>query len=123
MEGSDVYHANWIGGIVLQHRRVLHEALCRTDPPLRPKVLMFDVLFRRNSLADSCHAGRADGDHLQRGLGFEAITALLLGMMLLNESASLSKIGGVASCLLELFFGKREKRRTKTLDRTQRGVS
>jgi multidrug transporter EmrE-like cation transporter len=46
-------------------------------------------------------------------LGFEAITTLALSMVLLNERASLLKIGGVALVLSALFFSEQEKRSTK----------
>jgi len=63
---------------------------------LRPTVLMFAFFSVGTVLQTVAMRGEQMAITYIVVLGFEAITALLLSMILLNESASLSKIGGVA---------------------------
>ena len=62
----------------------------------RPTVLMFAFFSVGAILQTVAMRGEQMAITYIVVLGFEAITALLLSMVLLNESASLSKIGGVA---------------------------
>jgi multidrug transporter EmrE-like cation transporter len=62
----------------------------------RPTVLMFAFFSVGTVLQTVAMRGEQMAITYIVVLGFEAITALLLSMLLLNESASLSKIGGVA---------------------------
>lgn len=66
---------------------------------LRPTILMFAFFSVGAVLQTVAMRGEQMAVTYIVVLGFEAITALLLSMVLLNESASLSKIGGVALVL------------------------
>src|ERR1700745_3566136 len=66
---------------------------------LRPTLLMFGFFSVGAVLQTVAMRGEQMAVPYIVVLGFEAITALVLSMVLLNESASLSKIGGVALVL------------------------
>jgi multidrug transporter EmrE-like cation transporter len=95
MEGSDVYNAHWTSSLFVQHRRVLHEIVGRTHAPSPHRadacVFLVGAAFQTVAMP-----GEQMATTYIVVLGFEAITALFLSMLLLNESASLSKIGGLA---------------------------
>jgi len=63
---------------------------------LRPTVLMFAFFSVGTVLQTVAMRGEQMAITYIVVLGFEAITALLLSMFLLNESASVSKFAGVA---------------------------
>jgi multidrug transporter EmrE-like cation transporter len=98
MEGRDVYSANWIGCLIVQHRRYfmkLSVGLTR----LRPTLLMFGFFSVGAVLQTVAMRGEQMAITYIVVLGFEAITALVLSVLLLNESASLAKVAGVALVL------------------------
>jgi multidrug transporter EmrE-like cation transporter len=63
---------------------------------LRPTVLMFAFFSVGTVLQTVAMRGHQMAITYIVVLGFEAVTALLLSMVLLNETASWSKVGGVA---------------------------
>jgi multidrug transporter EmrE-like cation transporter len=63
---------------------------------LRPTVLMFGVFSVGTIFQTVAMRGEQMAITYIVVLGFEAITALVLSMVLLNEGASLSKFAGVA---------------------------
>lgn len=66
---------------------------------LRPTLLMFGFFSVGTLLQTVAMKGEPMAITYIVVLGFEAVTALILSMVLLNESASLSKFAGVALVL------------------------
>jgi|SRR5580765_7924371 len=98
MESSDVYNAHRIGSFVVQHRWIFHEAVSRPDSP-SPDRNHGGLPLNRHGAADGCHAREQMAITYIAVLGFEAISALALSIILLHESGSLAKFAGVAFVL------------------------
>jgi multidrug transporter EmrE-like cation transporter len=86
------------GCTFIQHRRVLHEALCRSAKfsSDRPHVAFFSVGAVLQTVAMT---GEEMSITYIVVLGFEAITALCLSIFFLKESSSFTKLAGVALVL------------------------